>query len=215
MIVTDNTTVAFYINKQGDPFPHTVTSSSGSVYVASIPRHNSQGQARSRLSERDSRPPVTAKSANNNRVKPPPKNSKANLRHSDSGHVCHSPQHSSSPVYVSYSGASSTGDTCSVSKLAGEVDVHVSTTSPAKQIHSENQVHPGGRGNSNSPLVAVSVVVSTTGPPSHHSGRLLSEQGYVSDGKSYISTHGGSHITTKKQDFRKRSLGSRQLLEDP
>ena len=72
-----------------DPFPHTVTSSSGSVYVASIPRHNSQGQARSRLSERDSRPPVTAKSANNNRVEPQPKNSKSNLPHSDSGHVCH------------------------------------------------------------------------------------------------------------------------------
>ena len=32
------------------------------------------------------------------------------MRNSNSGHVCHSPQHSSSPVYVSDSGASSTGD---------------------------------------------------------------------------------------------------------
>ena len=41
---------------------------------------------------------------------------------SRSGHVYHSPQHTSSPVYVSSSGASSTGDRCLVTGLAGEVD---------------------------------------------------------------------------------------------
>ena len=92
----------------------------------------------------------------------------------NSGHVCHSPQHSSSPVYVSDSGASSTGDRCCVTGLAGEVDVHISTVSPARQTYSETLVHPGGRGNTKSPLVAVTTVVSTSapsvcGPPWHHS----------------------------------------------
>ena len=41
----------------------------------------------------------------------------------NSGHVCHIPQHASSPVHVSDSGALSTGDRCSVTRLAGEVDV--------------------------------------------------------------------------------------------
>ena len=86
-------------------------------------------------------------------------------------------QHSSSPVYVSNSGALRTGDRCSVLRLAGEVDVHVSTIYPAEQSNSEAQVHPRGRGYSNSPLVAISAMVSTStppvsGPPSHHSVRL-------------------------------------------
>ena len=73
---------------------------------------------------------------------------------SNSGHVCHSPQHASSPVYVSNLGASSTGDTCSVTRLAGEVNVHVSTVPPAKQSHSKTQDHPGVRSDTNGPLVA-------------------------------------------------------------
>ena len=79
------------------------------------------------------------------------------MGNSSSGHVCHSPQHASSPVHVSSSGASSTGDRCLVTGLAGEVDVHVSTISPAQRSHSEAQDHPDGRG----PLVAVTTVVST------------------------------------------------------
>ena len=50
---------------------------------------------------------------------------------------------------------------CSVSGLAGEVDVHVSSIPSAQQSHSEVPVHPGGRGNSHSPLVAESIVIST------------------------------------------------------
>ena len=86
------------------------------------------------------------------------------------GHVCHSPQHASSPVYFSSSRASSTGNGCPITGVAEEVDVHVSTVSPARQSHSEAQDHPGGRGDTNSPLVAVTTVVSTfttsvCGPP--------------------------------------------------
>ena len=89
---------------------------------------------------------------------------------SSSGHVCHSPQHASSPDYVSSSRASSTGNRCSVTRLAGEVDIHVSTVPPAQQSHSEAQDHSGGQGDTHSPLVAVTTLVSTLtmsvcGPP--------------------------------------------------
>ena len=83
------------------------------------------------------------------------------MGNSSSGHVRHSPQHASSPVHVSSSEASSTGDRCLVTRLAGEVDVRVSTFFPAKQNHSEAQYHPDGRSNTNHPLVAVTTVVST------------------------------------------------------
>ena len=80
------------------------------------------------------------------------------------------PQHASSTVYIPNSGASSTGDRCSVTRLAGKDDIHVSTVSPAQQSHSEAQDHPGGRSDSNSPLVAITTVFSTPtmpvcGPP--------------------------------------------------
>ena len=71
-------------------------------------------------------------------------NSSEHPGNSNNGHVCHSPQHASSPVYVSNSGASSTGDRCSVIRLAEEVDVHVSTVPLAQQSHSETKDHPGG-----------------------------------------------------------------------
>ena len=81
---------------------------------------------------------------------------------SSSGHVCRNPQHASSAVYVFSSEASSTGGRFPVTGLAGEVDVHVSTISPAQQSYSEAQDHhPGGRGDTNSPLVAVITMVST------------------------------------------------------
>ena len=50
----------------------------------------------------------------------------------------------------------------------------VSTVSPAKQSNSESTDHPGGQSDTNSPLIAVTTVVSTSTtsvcrPPSHHS----------------------------------------------
>ena len=83
------------------------------------------------------------------------------MGNSSRGHVCRNPQHASSPVYVSSSEASSTGGRCPVTGLAGEVDLHVSTISPAQQSYSEAQDHPGGRGDTNSPLVAITTMVST------------------------------------------------------
>ena len=91
-----------------------------------------------------------------------------------SGYVCHSPQHASSPVHVSSSGASGTGDRCLVTTLAGEVNVHVSTVSPAQQSHSEAQDHPDGRGDTHRPLVAVTTVVSTPATTECGSPMILS-----------------------------------------
>ena len=61
---------------------------------------------------------------------------------SNSGHVCHSPQCPFSPVYVSDFRASSTGTRCSVTRLAGKVDVHVSTCFPCPTKSFRNYVPP-------------------------------------------------------------------------
>ena len=82
LIATDNTTVVSNINKQGGTHSLTllrlvvdlfslVASSSGSLYVASSSGHTSQSQAHTRLSERDSRPPIQAQSADIDRVESP------------------------------------------------------------------------------------------------------------------------------------------------
>ena len=57
-------------------------------------------------------------------------------------------------VHVSNSGATSPSGGCSVSGLAGEVNVHVSSIPSAHQTcqsHSKGPIHPGGRCNSHSP----------------------------------------------------------------
>ena len=129
-----------------DNIPPPVAAGSGSVSVVSDSGHNSKSPTHSGLPKCDSRPLVSAEPAHHDRVESPPR----------------SPQHASSPVHGSSSGASSTDDRCFVTGLAGEVNVHVSTISPAQQSHSEAQDHPDGRGDTHRPLVAVTTVVSTT-----------------------------------------------------
>ena len=75
--------------------------------------------------------------------------------------VCNMVELPPSSVHVSNSGAKTSSSGCSVSRLAGEVNVHVPPFSPAQQSHSETSIHAGGRGSSHSPLVAESIVVST------------------------------------------------------
>ena len=120
------------ISTHKDSFPHPVTSSSGSVPMATNSKHS-----HSRLSDCDSGPYISTKSANINQIRSlHPEIVKQNLgdiANSNSGHVCHSPQHAFSTVYVFDSGASSSGDSCSV-RLAGAVDVQASTFSPAQQV---------------------------------------------------------------------------------
>ena len=147
-----------------DPFPPPVAAGSGSVSVASDSGHNSKSQTHSGLPKYDSRPLVSAERAHHDTVESPPRSRESDIQtvgNCSNGQVCHSPQHASSPVHGSISGASSTGDRCFVTGLAGEVNVHVSTVSPAQQSHSEAQDHPDGRGDTHRPLVAITSVVST------------------------------------------------------
>ena len=107
---------------------------------------------------------VSAEPAHHDRVESPPRSRESDIQtvgNSSSGQVCHSPQQAFSRVYGSSSGASSTDDRCFVTGPAGEVNVHVSTISPAQQSHSEAQDHPDGRGDTHRSLVAVTTVVST------------------------------------------------------
>ena len=147
-----------------DPFPPPVAAGSGSVSVASDSGHNSKSQTHSGLPKCDSRPLVLAEPAHHDRVESPPRSREFDIQtveNSSSGQVCHSPQHASSPVHGSSSEASSTGNRCFVTGLAGEVNVHVSTVYPAQQSHSKAQDHPDGPGDTHRPLVAVTTVVST------------------------------------------------------
>ena len=147
-----------------DPFPPPVAAGSGSVSVVSDSGHNSKSQTHSGLPKCESRPLVSAEPAHHDRVESPPRSRESDIQtggNSSSGQVCHSPQHASSPVHGSSSRASSTDDRCFVTGLAGEVNVHVSTISPAQQSHSEAQDHPDGRGDTHRPLVAITTVVST------------------------------------------------------
>ena len=132
-----------------DPFPPPVAAGSGSVSVDSDSGHNSKSQTHFGLPKCDSRPLVSAEPAHHDSLQ----SDIQTVVNSSSGQVCHSPQHASSPVHGSSSGASSTGDRCFVTGLAGKVKVHVSTVSPAQQSHSEAQDHQDGRGDTHRPLV--------------------------------------------------------------
>ena len=153
-----------YQQARRDSFPHLATFDSRSFPLVRGSEHNSPGKAYSRLSERDSRPPISSEPAHTDRVVPPPRDCETylqGLEHTRSRHVCNTVKLPPSSVHVSNSGAKSPSGGCSVSGLAGEVNVHVSPIPPAQQSHSEALIHSGGRGSSRSPLVADSVMVST------------------------------------------------------
>ena len=154
-----------YQQTRRDPLPHLVTFDSRASPLVRGSEHNSPSKTHSRLSERDSRPPISSESANIDRVAPPPRDHETNLQalgDARSRHVCNSVELPPSSVHVSNFGATSPRGGCSVSGLAGEVNVHVPSISPAQQSHAEAQVHTGdSHSDSHSPLVAESVVVST------------------------------------------------------
>ena len=165
MIATDNTTVVAYINKQGGTHSHLLLRLVVDLFLwfqtqdITLRARHIPG-CLNVIADSLSRPnqPIMTEWSLHPEV--------VNLifrlwGNSSSGQVCHSPQHESSPVHGSSSGASSTDDRCFVTGLAGEVNVHVSTISPAQQSHSEAQDHPDGRGDTHRPLVAVTTVVST------------------------------------------------------
>ena len=181
--------------------------------------HSSLSKAQSRLSERDSRTPISSQSADIDRVESPSQNCESNFRilgDSSSGHVCNCFKLPPSSVHVSNSGATSTGGGCSVSGLAEKVNVHVSTISPAQQSYSETTVHTGGRGNSDSPLVAEAVVVSTPTSSLCVPSAVLSipPRYSVTTGSEIclgrkvctVCTHGGSRVTLQSSRLFRRGL---------
>ena len=162
----DSSFVLRYINKQRGTRSPTLlaTFDSRASPLVRGSEHNSPSKTYSRLSERDSRPPISSESANTDRVESPPRDREPHLRvlgGTSSRHVRDCVELPPSLVHVSNSRATSPSSGCSVSGLAGEVHVHVSSIPSAQQSHLEFPVHPGDRGNSHSPLVAETVVVST------------------------------------------------------
>ena len=113
-----------------DPFPHLATFDSRASPLVRGSEHNSPSKAYSRLSERDSRPPISSESANIDRVVPPPRDHETYLQalgDTRSRHVCNSVELSPSSVHVYNSGATSLSGGCSVSGLAGVVNENVSS----------------------------------------------------------------------------------------
>ena len=165
MIATDNSTVVSYINKQGGTRSPILLRLSVELLLW-LEAQNIIVRARhipARLSECDSRPPISSKSANTDRVESPSRDREPYLRflgNTSSRHVRDCVELPPSLVHVPNYRATSPSGGCSVSGLAGEVNVHVSSIQSAQQSHSEALVHPGGRSNSHSPLVAETVVVS-------------------------------------------------------
>ena len=224
MIATDNSTVASYINKQGGTLSLTLLWLTVELLLW-LEAQNIIVRARHpRLSERDSRPPISSEPAYTNRVVPTPRDREAYLQglgDTRSRHVCNTVELPPSSVHVSKSPSSG----CSVSGLAGEVNVHVSPIPPAQQSHAVTLIHSGGGGNSRSPLVAVSVVVPTSTTslcgtplvlPFRHNLLSQQDQKYISDGKSYhLHVWRLSCDTIKQQAFQTRSLGSQQPLGGP
>ena len=124
-----------YQQARRDPFPHLVTFDSRASPLVRGSEHNSPSEAYSRLSERDSKPPISSESANIDRVVPPPRDRETYLQalgDTRSRHVCNSLELPPFSVHVSNSGATSPSSGCSVSGLAEEVNVHVSSIQSAQ-----------------------------------------------------------------------------------
>ena len=206
-----------------DSLPHLATLDCRSFPLVGVSEHSSPGTTHSRLSELDSRPPISSKSANTDRVVPPPRDRGTyiqGLGHTRSRHVRNTVKLPPSSVHVSNSRAKGPSGGCSVSGLAGEVNVHVSSIPPAQQSHAEASIHSGGRGKWPSQpwlphLLRLCVEHPLVLP---YRRDLLSQQDqmYISDGKSYhLHAWRLSCDSTKQQAFQTRSLGSQQPLGGP
>ena len=143
-----------YQQAGGDSLPHPAALNCRSFPLVRVSEHSSPGKTHSRLSERDSRPPISSEPANTDRVVPAPQDRESYLQglgDTRSRHVCDTVELPPSSVHVSSSGATGSSGGCSVSGLAGEVNVHVSPIPPAQQGHSETSVHSGCVGDPSSP----------------------------------------------------------------
>ena len=131
MIATDNSAVVSYINKQGGTWSHTLLRLVVKLFTW-LQAQNIVVRARhipgclNVIADHLSRPnqPISTEWS---------RNREPNLGDPSSGHVCNCFKLPPSSVHVSDSGATGTGGGCSVSRLAGEVDVHVSLLSKVIQ----------------------------------------------------------------------------------
>ena len=217
-----------YQQARRDYFPHLAMFDCRSFPVVRGSEHNSPGKTYSRLSERDSRPPISSQSANIDRVVPPSRDRETYLQdlgHTRNRHVRNTVELPPSSVHVSNSGAKSPSGGCSVSGLAGEVNVHVSPFPLLSKVMQKLR----------STQVAEVILVAPWWPTQSWFPHLLrlcvehplvllyrrdflsqQDQKYVSDGKSYhLHVWRLSCDTIKQQAFQKRSLCSRQPPGDP
>ena len=217
-----------YQQARKDPFPHLVKFDSRASPLFRGSEHNSPSKTFSRLSECDSRPPILSESANSDRVESPTRYREPYLPAlgaTRSRHVRDCVELPPSLVHVSNSGAKSPSSGCSVSGLALEVNVHISS------IPSANKVIQKLR----STQVAEVILIAPWWPKQSWFPHLLrlcvdhplffpyrrdllskQDQKYVSDGKSYhLHAWRLSCYTIKQQAFQTRSLGSRQPLGGP
>ena len=111
-----------------DSLLHPAALNCRSFPLVRVSGHNSMGKTHSRLYERDSRHPISSEPANTDRVVPAPRDRESYLQglgDTRSQHVSDTVELPPSSVHVSSSGAKSPSGGCSVSRLAGEVNVHV------------------------------------------------------------------------------------------
>ena len=221
MIATDNSTVVLYINKQGG------TRSPTLLHLTVGSEHNSPSKTYSRLSERDNRPPISSESANTERVESPPRDRETYLQalgDTRDRHVCNSVELPPSSVHVSNSGATSPSGGCSVSGLAGEVNMFppypllnkviqkLRSTQAAEVI----LIAPWWPKQSWFPHLLRLCVDYPLFFPYHRDLLSQQDQKYVSDGKSYhLHAWRLSCDTIKQQAFQTRSQGSPQPLGGP
>ena len=147
-----------------DSLPHLAAPNCRPLPLVGVSEHSSLGKTHSRLSERDSRPPISSESANTDRVVPPSRDRGTHLQglgHTRSRHVCNTVELPPSSVHVSNSEPRALAvDALSQDWQGGQCTCF--PIPPAQQSHAEASVDSGGGGYSRSPLVAVSVVVSTS-----------------------------------------------------
>ena len=218
-----------YQQARRDPLPHLVTVDSRAVPLVRGSEHNIPSKTYSRLSERDSRPPILSEPANTNRVESPPEieNRIFGLWGTPEVDIFATVSNSHLPWFMSPipEPRALAVDALSQDWQGRSCNVQVSSTPSAQQTHSEAPVHPGGRGNSRSPwwpkqswfphLLHLCVDHPLFFP---YRRDLLSQQDqkYVSNEKSYrLHAWRLSCDTIKQQAFQTRSLGSPQPLGGP
>ena len=140
-----------YQQARRDPFPHLATFDSRTSPLVRGSEHYSPSTTYSRLPERDSRPPISSKSANIDRVVPSPRNRETYLQ------GCGTPEddmfatvsNSHLPRFMS---PILEPRALAVDALSQDLQGRsMYMFPPFHQSHSEAPVHPGGRSNSCSP----------------------------------------------------------------